>query len=535
MIKVFIVDDEDVIREGLIKHMPWEEHGCKVIGDACDATSALEFIENEIPDIVVTDICMNQLNGLAFSHILKQKYPFIHVIIISGYSDFEYAQRAIELKLDYFLVKPVDMEKLKEVVDAICLEIAEGVHQNKIKEQALEQMKLYQPLVAERFFQNLLSGRLEENEIEIYMNDKFGFMQSQKFLIARVQMDSSINSNWGKTAKDIQLVQFALNNILEEILDKKAKILAFVEKELYFVVLLNYTDSITYEELTGFLENFREYITYYVSNSCNIGVSREYDNLNETRKAVNQATSALSLWAKVDRGGTMCFQKDLQKDKLRLLENGDYENDIIFYLRQENCERVIVVIEDMRTLVETQLMQSDYILMIVRAVVNRMIIQLITYQIDIEEVGIGTYLELEQKWSLMVHTDELLDWLINLVKKYFQVLEEQTTAKSNYLAIAAKKYIDQNYCNSDLSLSVVATEIGISTAYLSTIFKSITGESYIVYLTNLRIEKAKKLLKESNMKTYEIAYEIGYENPHYFSINFKKTVGISPNQYRNGK
>ena len=165
MLKVFLVEDEAVIRYGLRDKIPWEQYGFRFVGEAADGEMALPMIRKTRPDVLITDIKMPFMDGLSFSKIVSEEFPKTKIVIISGYDDFEYARKAIEVGVDQYLLKPITRLTLKKTLLELKEKIEQDMVQNDYQAQFQSEMHVYEQFSRRRFMERLLSGDMPVNEI----------------------------------------------------------------------------------------------------------------------------------------------------------------------------------------------------------------------------------------------------------------------------------------------------------------------------------------------------------------------------------
>ncbi|MCF0134566.1 MAG: response regulator [Blautia sp.] len=374
MIKVFLVEDEVVMRNGIKNNIPWEKEGFEFVGEASDGELAYPLIKREKPDILITDIKMPFMDGLELSRLVKKELPQIKILILSGYNEFEYAQSAINIGVTDYLLKPIGSAKLLEAVKRI----AEIIEVEREQERILER---YQKEISDV---RRMRGTAGE---EIDVRD----LHSKK-------------------SEQEQVEKFLKNGTIEEISD-------FVEKYFARVGEKNYQSLL-----------FRQYIVM-----------------------------------------------DLFVVVTDFLQNLGIENEELP--------------EDVR--------------------------------------DIGTTL------TQIAALQEMKCWLKHLFTEAMRLRDCRSMKRYDALLEEAKAFIQQNYQKDEMSLQTVAAQVNVSPSYFSAIFSAETGQTFIEYLTSVRLEKAKELLMCSSLRTSEIGYEVGYKDSHYFSYIFKKVVGCSPKEYKN--
>lgn len=407
MLKVFLVEDEIIMREGIKNNIQWEKEGLLFAGEASDGELAFPMIKRCKPDILITDIKMSFMDGLELSRLVRKEFPDIKIIILSGYDEFEYAKEAISIGVTEYLVKPISGAQLLETVkkvEKLILEEREKSHFMESLEKQQEEIvgrlgelskcfKKTNPVYAYRCFK-------EMNEVD---NNKD---TSQMTVIDEGLKLSDLNVN--------MLDQRIVENFLKTGL--KSEVNAFVDEYLQSLGECNVQSLM-----------LRQYIT------------------------MNLYLAVISMLEK------MGYDSKELEDKF-----GDFE-----------------AMSDVFTTVEKS---------------KKYLQQIFEIAIDLREQSAK--------------------------QKYSRLLED------------ARNYMERHYDDEDISLNAVAASVNISPNHFSTIFSQEMGQTFIEYLTWVRMEKAKELLRSTSMKTAEVAFAVGYKDSHYFSYSFKKTQGCTPKEFR---
>jgi two-component system response regulator YesN len=393
--KILIADDEFIIREGIRAAMPWDVLNIEVVAEAEDGEEALELALQHQVDIMLVDLNMPIMNGLTLMKHLRQQHPACRIVIITGHDEFAYAQEAIRLEVDDYILKPVNPEQLTTILERITKGLAQGVQEEKYLNVASRQIVKNLSILRERFCLEWMEGNLTDGEIE----EQLEFLQLPKHVPNMVGVLRWFEKEKGKPfipEKDRQLYLYAIENIAAEF-------------------LLPWKHVI-----------FRDHFGLVI----------------------------ILVWAKVS------------EETLELLTQS-----ILHYLK-------------------------------------------ITTFKAFEAVDDG--------WNS-------ISLAYNLARANVYKMTQLSP-----MVRRGRQYILDHYSNSELSLDELADTLQVSPVYLSRQFKEELGASFIYILTEIRIKKAIELLDQTEHTMNDIAELVGFDNQHYFSTSFKKTVGISPNQYRRG-
>lgn len=380
--KVFLVEDEIIMREGIRNNIDWEKEGFEFVGEASDGELAYPLIQDSKPDILITDIRMPFMDGLELSRRVKQEMPDIKIIVLSGYDEFEYAREGIRIGITEYLLKPIDGNKLLEAV--------------------------------KRVAQLIRSERGSQLELKTGKEQDFGINNQVKEEGAAVQHSSA------RQEAELGILEVGKldRRVAERFLKTglKSEVSDFID---------DYFSSFGINNIQSLL--FRQYVT-----------------------------------------------TDMYFTAVSMLEGLCYENGEL----AKHCGEI----RDINKVLSSVESNKEYLK------------KVLTTAIDLREAVSR--------------------------KKYHSLLEE------------AKSYIQQHYDDVNISLNSVAASVNLSPNHFSSIFSQEMGKTFVEYLTSVRMEKAKELLRTSSLKSAEIAYAVGYKDAHYFSYLFKKNQDCTPKEYR---
>lgn len=536
MVKVFLVEDEIVVREGIKNSIDWESNGFEFMGEAGDGELAYPMIKNKKPDIVITDIKMPFMDGLELTKLIRKEMSHIKVVILSGYDEFDYAKQAITLGVTEYLLKPISGNQLINSMLPIRDMILKERRQQEFVEKFRKEMKDNEQVKQYTFFQNMVSSKLpyarliEEGKelglelsagayrlilLKIFSNDKDSDEYSEK----KIQMEQEIA---GIAKSNPQIIFF--NRMTEGI-----------------SFLCTGNDSMELEAVTKFCINqVIGIIEHYEDFTYFMGVGTEQNRLRELYKSFEGASKAFAYRYFLSKNKVVYCEDmkgyqipeemdfdlkaiDTTKLKKRIIENflrNGLENEISLFveeyfksLGEKNMESVLF---------------RQYIVMDFYFAATIFMEQL-NYSSEQAEEILGGFQKIQAVISNMEKTKNYLKDLIETVLQYRMISSEK---KYQIIIGNAKDYIKKHYSHEDISLNMVAASVNFSPSHFSTIFSQETGITFVEFLTQVRMEKARELLLCTNMRVSDIGYEVGYRDSHYFSYLFKKTQGISPKDYR---
>lgn len=285
MYKLLIVEDEAEVRNGIRNNIDWGSMGFEVIAEAGNGREALDIIENSKPDVVITDITMPIMDGLELSYILKEEYPTIRTIILTGYDDFKFAQRAIKYGVSDYLLKPV----LPEDLSKLMLRIKNEIDSEIAEKEDIQKLRLYYqqsiPIIKDKFLTLLISTEIENDEIE---NKKASLkldLDGEGFTAAAASINSETTGNWGND--DYELLKFAILNIAQEKTKKRSMGEVFFHaNNLVFILKFDkYDVKSNYHSAYTLLEEIRQSVEKYLKITITLGIG----NICNTLQKINES------------------------------------------------------------------------------------------------------------------------------------------------------------------------------------------------------------------------------------------------------
>lgn len=532
MLKIFLVEDEFVVREGIKNNIDWAAHGYEFTGEATDGELAFPMIQKLKPDIVITDIKMPFMNGLELGKLIKKEFPWMEIIILSGYAEFDYAKEAISMGAAHYLTKPISGDELIGEIDKLAQKIEKRRLEIRLREKYLKEMEENTREDKKRLFLHMImgdknitelieqAGRLNMDISAIYYNIVLLKIMSSGH--TKEEYSQSIVEAW----KDISEV-LEQKNIL--IFDRGIEGKAIVYK------------GDTPEELQKLQENtissIKEVLKKYPSIEYFGGIGEPVGRLRELNLSFESASHAFAHRYFLEENEILKLE-DLQKnyhiksEEFNISRVDPREVDrkrIIEFLKQgEQDETVYFIGELFNNLGESAVLSNifrQYIAMDTYFAVAGFVEEMGHNRNEIEEFNI-----LEGKVDSVEGTAK---YLCGIIDKALEIRNTNANKKYNDVVERIMEYIDEHYGDEELSLNFLASHFNFSPNHLSMMFNKQMGVSFIKYLTDYRMNKAKELLRCTNKRSVDISLEVGYKDPHYFSYCFKKYQGITPTQYRN--
>ncbi|HKM20594.1 MAG TPA: response regulator [Lachnospiraceae bacterium] len=523
---VMLVDDEEEVRQAIIKRVDWESIGFRVVDSAENGEEALEKAERLCPDVVMTDIQMPFMDGLTFCKKLKERISGTKIVIFSGYDEFEYAKEAIKLEAEEYILKPIDASELKQVFSRIKERLDEEMDQKRNVERLEKYYLESMPVLKEQFLMSLLEGRLREKRIEDFM-DLYGIkMDAPYYAVSVFRMD--IGSGQGML--DAGLLSVSLKQIIDEQIDKQFmyRSINYLGTIIVIVMLTAKTELSPFIQVSDRICKFANRI---LGIHTTAGIGHVCDSLMNLHHSYEEALAAVEYRILMELNQAIFIQDIEPKSEERfLIEEKELQSivkEIKVGTKEELEQAVHSLIEKLKSssISMTQL-QISFTEMIVEIMRLARVYEVNTD--EIEGLNVDFYSEIKNFESL----DALGDWLLSVCMQLRGQIRRERTDTTKLLIDKAKQYIEEHYNDCELSVEKLCGYLGLSATYFSTLFKRETGFSFVAYLTQTRMENALRLLNTTEEKAYIISELVGYTEPNYFSYVFKKQYGVSPSKYR---
>lgn len=543
MLKIFLAEDEVIVRETIKRMIPWEDLGFELVGEAADGEMALPLLLRQKPDLLITDIKMPFMDGLTLAKVAKKEIPGLKVVILSGYDDFNYAKQAINIGVEDYLLKPITKNALIERLTEIRSRYEHEKTQKEYYEKFHREMQAYEKNSSRDFFEALVSGSMDM--MEIYRrSEKLGLdivAEAYNVLIFTMNCEEDFSgqregySEW--EAESLEL--------LEEFFSENTSAMLFRCNIFSYGVLIKGQKE-TIEENT---------------RSCVSEIQRILDRKEQKRQwfvAAGEPVERLSQIQKSYYSASRAFSQRylydeniLYYDEMASMEKKNVTEDDSTYLQKVDVNALNPVILQKflsnGLLEETENFVKDYFYAIGQEPLESLVFRnYVTLNVRfsvmsfLKEIGCDTRtLKQEDTEDVLSESSKSLENAIAYAEKIISqaiALRDQNSGNKNRSILkTAVDFIDSHYMEEDMSLNKAANAANVSANHFSALFSQNMGQTFIEYLTNLRMNKAKEYLRCTSMRSSEIAGEIGYKDAHYFSYLFKKTQGMTPSDYRKAR
>lgn len=529
--RIMLVDDEEEVRKAMIRQMDWEKLGFTVAGDAENGEDALEKLEQFEPDVIMTDIRMPYMDGLTLVAKIREKYPFMKILIFSGYDDFEYAKQAIKFKVTEYILKPVNGEELAEILKRVKDSLDEEIEQRRNIDRLQERYENSLPVLRELFLNDLVSRAAGVSDIEPKCREYgIDLMDAERWIAAVIHVERMEQAEEQELSRHQELIPISVRALVEDHLKPYCRFAAFNSAEGITVIAA--VDR--YRSETGLinqLEDICKESRRMLGIAITVGVGYSCDRFREICHSYQTAVDALGYRAIVGSGRTIYINDMEPINRGKLQFEAKEESELTTAVKFGTSEQIGGMLEELAARMDGAKVHANqyqvYMLTIVDCLIRLM------QQYDLK---MGEMFESEEHYADIIkricRRENFAEEVIPVACRMNEALNQARDSTTRKAIVEAKAYIQENYADPELSVDMLCRHLHMSPAYFSTVFKKETGQTYVNYLTEVRLQKAEKLLEETDDKTYEIAQKIGYQEQNYFSYVFKKRYGMSPTKYR---
>lgn len=535
MLKVMIVDDEVLARIGVKSLISWNENDYELVGECENGKSAYEMALKCKPDIIITDVKMPIMNGIELIKALKREGALAKFIMLSSYDDFSLVKEAMkEGAEDYILKLQMEAEELLRVMNTVRCKIEEEQSIIPPTPGHLNHSQKDLTVLKAQFLKDLMFGKTyTEKEVEDQLKTYNIILPAQNLLCLVVQVEEEAHN---QIVGD-EMFRASLTNIISESIRNYGKgQVVYCEPDVYSMIcsLDNYNHS---QQMQKSLLRMTEAMKDFIKNSMNvtvsIGVSKVYRGFRFIRQAYVEAMEANSCRFSYPEGSVIMFEDIEHQETIHSNSQLDKEiNELAVAFKTNNStvikpafEHLIDHLKGANNLSEKYLIGNCHILIFI---VNDFITHNHLSPYDLWGKEENHYFQVSQLKVL----NDYIGWIEKIRDNVLLILIAEN--EHNTMILRAKQYVHTNI-HRNISLKSISEHLGLSSGYFSRMFSKETGQRFIDYVTQEKIQLAKALIKSSNKKMYEVAEAVGYDNVYYFSRVFKKTSGISPMDFKSGK
>ena len=526
---ILIVEDEPLVRKGISSIIASLSDKVASIEEASTGTEAIEVAEKLLPDIVIMDIKLPEMDGLKAATLIRRKFPKVRIVILTAYPEFEYAKEAIKLNAVDYILKPIDEKSLKSLINRLVVDIDEEREKELNIELIKSKLGQILPYAKMRLAYDLILNSIEDEEQIKQILQAIGiyFLPSTVIIV-------SIGNFTNLSSREVYsnlLLKEEIYSILQERLEKNYKAFVIPFRFNEFVIFYS-PEEADKEEIKSITLNLGEYICKEINNKIPsvlvyVGIGRTYRDISYIHKSYLEAVAAIS--QRNVKGNKVIYIDDIGEIENWQILCPSREKELQEYIIKREKKQAIDTIQ--KLLIEIYENFRDNLTMVKSSILYimvdnfRLIAKLggdIEKLITLQARYINGLIEINS-------FSDILTWTSLVVEELISTYSETNTKKE--IVEKAIRFINENYTN-DISLKEVADYLFISPYYLSHIFKDVTRKTFIEYLTSIKLDRAKELLTTTNLSVSNISLMLNYKDVNYFSKVFKKHTGVTPSQYR---
>lgn len=532
--KILIVDDDFVVRQGIIHSIDWQSNGLFICGEAANGREGFEKVQKLMPEIVITDIKMPVEDGLKLSERISEAYPYIKIVILTGYNDFAYARQGLKLGVREYLLKPVNADELLRAVVALRDEI--NREKCALDEELGRKALLMENnnLIRDRLLSKLVNGALSASGTYSSVLQKLETLGIRlngphyKVLLIAVDDFLLLTQNSTETEKEALISQ--IRTLIEGELERDYRSAVFLNEYSYFIAILNCTGLPVFYEREMIMQ-VRRLVHERLCLTVTTTIGTERASLFEIPASYREAVYALRRRPYRNGDCLIEYEPSMVQGGETIFEIKNEETALVQKLRTYRGEEIKDILcgifqEAARIEMNFQQLKTTCIRLIMITISNLEEMSLLS-----QELCGGQFDPLSEieKYET-IHSLE--QWMQQFFHEVGALLHSVETQKYKAVVKKAIQFVEKNY-QSKIKIEDVVREIFVTPNYFSQVFKSQTGMNFTDYVNQFRVEKAKILLWNLDLKIYHVAEQVGYQEYKYFNFIFKKYVGYSPKEYRN--
>ncbi|NQX69089.1 response regulator transcription factor [Paenibacillus alba] len=534
MWRLVVVDDDFHILQGFKKAIMWEKFGIEWVGEAENGQDGYELIAREKPDIVLTDIYMPQLNGLDMIERLRAEGIEAKYIVLSGYSDFEYARKALRLNVSDYLSKPITLDDLKQVLGKVIDELNEEVENRQELTTLSQKISMYEPFVQKQWLRALISGSTDP-VIFAQLPDAFENWDRQRHFVMAVELLRTPRIR-NASLQDWHLFRFGIGNIINELLAQHWPQSQCIEiQSSHIMIVLHEPEAVlehtSVDQIAALGHEIVRCMDTYLKLQVRIGIGGFRLSWREISGSAEEAFQVLATEGSLSESVKFFSLIEQKRSEGRLnleqLETGPVK---FFQILADSLR--YMQLDQGRQTAKDFFRQFDNV-HVDDGYVRNLGMQLwavLGYALnDLDDVIQDMYMkiDIQKEMENMYRTQQLEEWLLGKLDQLYGNRSTNENPRHKEAVEFMIQYIHEHYAE-DITLETLANKIFISRNYLNKIFKKTTGETFMNYLIRVRMEKAELLLLQGKWMIYEVAEQVGYSIPSYFSTVFKKYTGKNP-------
>ncbi|RXJ02076.1 DNA-binding response regulator [Anaerobacillus alkaliphilus] len=518
MNRVLLVDDEVFVRKGLSSLINWEQYGFEISWEADNGEDAFKIILEEKPDLVITDVRMPVVDGLTLIKKVREIENETKFIIISGYNDFSYAQQAVRYNVLDFVLKPVDQDELEETLYKLS---------QRLKLEEIESEK-QQKVIAEQIITQILEGTFEENEEAEWT--RYLNLEKEAYYYLLVELNNLTHVDDEATIKTLVT---EVPEIILKLTDQKNQMLVQQQPDYAVGILLPESYLKTYKgDIAVFSSEFKKILKQKSNKEMTVCIGAKAKNISELKKSYETANQIRHYKYILENAKEQSINYETVKDievKYNELDAKIYIS-LMEQVEENNIEAIKKTVDQIFLEFQTKIFTPKSVKTSIDRCVHG-IIQTVN-DMDGDKDSFST-LKAMLDWeddNLTLH--ELKQRLYSFIIEGSTIIQSLRKENMKGDIHKIKSYIENNY-HQNISLKSIANKFYMNPVYMGQLFKKTFGVYFKEFLLKIRIDEAKKLLRQTDMRVYEVADKVGFGSTDYFVTQFEKINKLTPTEYRN--
>jgi two-component system response regulator YesN len=524
--RILIIDDEPVVREGIAENIDWQTYGFELAGTCRDGREAMQAIEDAPPDVILTDICMPFVDGLELASFVADRYPATKTILLTGFDEFEYAQEAVKLRVHSFLLKPITPTELTNELQSVRRTLDVERNRDQQLERMRGQLRESLPVLRERLLNRILHGEIDPADIDRRLATLDLELPGPAYAVIVCDPDTM--------EAEEELAEIAVQTIAEEVVEESDAAFAFATPRARTVVVVSApSPAVAASFAVTCADAISERVATELGITVSVGIGEPVGALAAIGESYNQARTALD--HRIVLGPNQIIGIEQVRGSSTASASpptGELRSRYVVALKTGSESEARSALDALLDSCGEREVPPE----VFQAEMHRLLADVMT---ALESIGVdyrqvpGVQANPFERLGHIKTIAEVRTWFADLTTAVHEHLSQGRDRHSHVKAVEAEEYIRSNYADGDLSLASLCRELAISKSYFSPLFKEHTGMTFVEFLTAIRMDRARELLANEDLKTYEVAQSVGFSDPHYFSLTFKKQTGLSPTEFRN--
>jgi two-component system response regulator YesN len=530
--KVIIADDERIVVDGLINYIQWDQFGIDVVATAENGLDAYHLVQTHQPDILITDIVMPDLDGMELIQKLRSSgFNSLKIILLSGFNEFEFAQKAIANGASGYLLKPTSPQDLNDIIGRMVKEL-------NVEKSLEEMLARSQPYLVSSFYNDVFHGQIQDDGEYRYLLNLFGFREIRNRIavlmvhpIRKAEEGTSSSSDTGGR------LYYSVYIVVKRFIEERGLGYVLPDNQYGVVIILSlaedWQECDEYRNIGRTLDSLRTSIGHYIDVNATISVgSVQEHSLDGLRKSFKDCQTAMNYRVNFGNHATV-YYNDLGSLPHSRPPHPSFQLQVLSRaLINRDFQAVQTALKEIFSQENGLIFSDEYINDLCRVV-------LLTVSLTLLEIGesirdLWTVEEGDDPWKKnfaeIGNLDKLLQWFERFLSVIIRKIVHLSSARNRRLCDQIKQYVTDNI-EHNIKLDQLSGKFNLTPNYISSVFKETTGTSYKDFVANVKIDKARELIKTSRYTNAEIALMLGFRNYEHFRKKFKFLTGLNPSEY----